>query len=82
MNPRGLKTPRSTLPCMRMNRRFMYFFPCGGRFVRGTLANASTLQLPLLKAAFEIHSLDAWLEVDSVAHACITGEVCAVGGVP
>ncbi|CAM9514170.1 unnamed protein product [Ectocarpus sp. 4 AP-2014] len=44
------------------------------RFVRGALANAASLQLPLLREARRAHTLEAWLEVDSVAHACITAE--------
>ncbi|CAN0406710.1 unnamed protein product, partial [Ectocarpus sp. 8 AP-2014] len=44
------------------------------RFVRGALANAASLQLPLLREARRARTLEAWLEVDSVAHACITAE--------
>ncbi|CAN0009884.1 unnamed protein product [Laminaria digitata] len=44
------------------------------RFVRGTLANACSLQLPLLREALRGRTLDDWLEVDAVAHACITAE--------
>ncbi|CAM9314706.1 unnamed protein product [Scytosiphon promiscuus] len=44
------------------------------RFVRGALANAASLQLPLVREALEGRTLGAWLEVDFVAHACITAE--------
>eukprot|EP00752_Nemacystus_decipiens_P003883 g3569.t1 len=45
------------------------------RFVRGALANAASLQLPLMREALiRGHTLGAWLEVDAVAHACITAE--------
>lgn len=46
------------------------------RFVRGALANAASLQLPLMREALvRGYTLEAWLEVDAVAHACITAEV-------
>eukprot|EP00903_Cladosiphon_okamuranus_P013422 g12503.t1 len=45
------------------------------RFVRGALANAASLQLPLMREALVSGcALGAWLEVDAVAHACITAE--------
>lgn len=44
-------------------------------FVRGALANAASLQLPLLRQGLHGRTLGAWLEVDSIAHACITAEV-------
>lgn len=46
------------------------------RFVRGALANAASLQLPLVREALVGgYTLGAWLEVDAVAHACITAQV-------
>lgn len=46
------------------------------RFVRGALANASHVQLPLLRGAYASElSLKAWAALDTVAHACITNEV-------
>lgn len=50
---------------------------CGmrGRFVRGVLANAAHLQLPLMRQAYAANNLDDWVRVDSLTHACITGEV-------
>ncbi|CAM9125689.1 unnamed protein product [Hapterophycus canaliculatus] len=44
------------------------------RFVRGAMANVASLQLPLLRGALQGRTLGAWLEVDSIAHACITAE--------
>ncbi|CAM9957436.1 unnamed protein product [Pylaiella littoralis] len=44
------------------------------RFVRGALANAASLQLPLMRETLRGRTLDEWLRVDSVAHACITAE--------
>lgn len=53
-----------------------------GRFVRGVLGNAASLQLPLVREGMAGRTLDDWLRVDAVAHACITAEVRMLPALP